>query len=352
MNNNYKKIFISIILVIFISLPFNLITVQAAPLQQVTTTDLINLINQLRTANGLPALEVDYILMSTAQQTADTMALYGMRTHIGDVSGRIQAAGYGGGAKVWATENFAIGPFTIDQIQVAWNDPDHMLPATNTSYIHIGAGITKYNDRTWYVVQAAYTSGSSAVQYTSNPSQILITSTPPVSQIIIPVQTVTPDENGAVIHEVMSGQALWSIAIAYDTKINDLIRLNNLDPETPTIYLGQKLLIFEAVRTPVSTENTPTVDPSQTTPTVTPTLRPTRTMTITANPIENLINQTPTVMPEDNPENQGSFFNRLFQNKVIGVILVSVLALGILLIVTGSFGKDPGPVEKQKEVDE
>ena len=124
-----------------------------------------------------------------------------------------------------------------------------MYPATNPSYVHIGAGVYEYGDRIWYVIHAAYTSGTS--QYTPNPTQLLNpgTSTPSVSQIIIPVQTVAPDENGAVIHEVLPGQALWSIAIAYDTKIDDLIRLNNLNRTDPTIYVGQKLLVFEAVRT-------------------------------------------------------------------------------------------------------
>jgi len=37
---------------------------------------------------------------------------------------------------------------------------------------------------------------------------------------------------------------------------------------------------------------------------------------------------------------------------VIGVVLVSLLALGILMIVTGSFGKKPEPNDVQKEEDE
>jgi hypothetical protein len=42
----------------------------------------------------------------------------------------------------------------------------------------------------------------------------------------------------------------------------------------------------------------------------------------------------------------------IFQNKVIGVVLISVLALGILLIVTGSFGKSPSPPDEKKGEDE
>jgi LysM repeat protein len=343
------KIFIIVLLVILSILPFQVKTTKAAPLQKVTSSDLINLINGWRTANGYSALEVDPILMTTAYDTAVYMAVNGMRSHIGDVSGRIAAYGYGGGATVFATENFAIGPWTIDQIAVGWSDEAHMFPATNSRYVHIGAGVYEYGDRVWYIVHAAYTSGTA--QYTPNPTQLLITTTPPVSQLIIPVKTVTPDENGAVIHEVLSGQALWSIAIAYDTKIDELVRLNNLNPADPTLYVGQKLLIFEANRTPVPTVITPTIDPSQITPSSTPTSRPTRTVTRTISPTSIPIDATSTIMPDEN-ENQGASFGSLFQNKIIGVVLVSILALGILMIVTGSFGKNPAPDDSKKEENE
>ncbi|MBE0686969.1 MAG: LysM peptidoglycan-binding domain-containing protein [Anaerolineaceae bacterium] len=349
--NKLLKIFTIILLVILLTLPAQNHTIKAAPLQSVTTTDLINLINGWRTANGYPALVVDPILMTTAYDTAVYMAVNGLRTHIGDVSGRITAYGYGGGATVFATENFAIGPWTIEQIAVGWSDEAHMFPATNPSYLHIGAGVYEYGDRVWYIVHAAYTSG--AAQYTPNPTQLLNanTSTPSVSQLIIPVQTVTPNENGAVVHEVLPGQALWSIAIAYDTKIEDLIRLNNLNPADPTIYVGDKLLIFEAVRTPVNTEISPTIDPSQVTPTTTATIRPTRTKTATPRPSSTRAVLAPSTTPEK-MKNQNAALSGIFQNKVIGVILISILALGILLIVTGSFGKKPSPPDQQKEEDE
>jgi LysM repeat protein len=322
-------------------------------LQSVAPSDLINLINGWRTANGYPALVEDPILNTTAYDTAVYMAVNGMRTHIGDVGGRIASYGYGGGAQVFATENFAIGPVTIEKIAEWWSDEAHMYPATNPSYTDIGAGVYAYGDRTWYIIHAAYTSGSA--QYTPNsntpnPTQLLNigTSTPYVSQLIIPVQTVTPDENGAVIHEVLPGQALWSIAIAYNTKIDDLVRLNNLDSSDPTVYIGQKILVFEAVRTPVIPTNSPTIDPSKGTPTVTVTLQPTKTKTITPRPTNTKMIPTPSTTPTA-VKTQNVALSGLFQNKLIGVILISFLALGILLIVTGSFGKNPDPPDHQEE---
>ena len=111
---------------------------------EVTAYDLILAMNTLRVSNGLPPLVEDPIINAVAQATAETMAANQMSWHIGNVSGRLQAAGYGGGAKVWATENFAVGTsFTIDQIMLVWADPDHMIPAVNPAYCHVGAGVAK-----------------------------------------------------------------------------------------------------------------------------------------------------------------------------------------------------------------
>ena len=82
-----------------------------APAQSggVTAFDLIIAMNTLRASYGLPVLKEDPIIDAVAQATAETMAANNMSSHIGNVSGRLQAAGYGGGVQVWATENFAVG---------------------------------------------------------------------------------------------------------------------------------------------------------------------------------------------------------------------------------------------------
>ncbi|HOG60226.1 MAG TPA: CAP domain-containing protein, partial [Flexilinea sp.] len=121
-----------------------------------TASDLISLINGMRAANGLGALSVDSALMACAQNTALVMAQNNLSWHIGDVSGRVSQFGYNNGNKAFATENFMVGPTTLSAIQAAWSDYDHMIPATNTSYCHIGAGVAEVNGKVYYVVQAAY----------------------------------------------------------------------------------------------------------------------------------------------------------------------------------------------------
>ena len=82
--------------------------VRSAPSYQANAYDLILAMNTLRVSYGLPALIEDPIVNAVAQGTAATMAANNMSWHIGDVRGRLAAAGYGGGATVWATENFAV----------------------------------------------------------------------------------------------------------------------------------------------------------------------------------------------------------------------------------------------------
>lgn len=220
-------------------------------LSEVTAFDLIIAMNTLRMSYGLPALIEDPIINAVAQATAEAMAASQMSWHIGNVSGRIQSAGYGGGAKVWATENFAVGNQSIDEIMVVWSDASHMIPAVNPAYCHVGAGVARSsNGMTYYVLQAAYTSGKSCGAYKppegQNPapggSPVQGGSTGPVSQVIVPVKIATPDAEGKVFHVVEAGQSFWSIAITYKVTIKDIETWNNISRDSK-LQIGQRLYI-------------------------------------------------------------------------------------------------------------
>lgn len=226
-------------------------SVRAASLQSnVTAYDLIAAMNSLRVNNGYSALIEDSIINAVAQATAEYMAAYQMSSHIGNVRGRLASAGYGGGATVWATENFAVGTdMSIDEIMQVWADPDHMRPATVAAYCHVGAGVAKSsNGMTYYVLQAAYTSSNSCGPYNySGGTQEAGSSgddnnNSGGSQLIVPVKTSTPDAEGKIYHEVASGQSFWAIAIAYHVTIHDLEVWNNLSKDDP-LRVGQRLFI-------------------------------------------------------------------------------------------------------------
>ena len=219
----------------------------SAPASQVSAYELILAMNTLRVSFGLPALVEDPIINAVAQSTAQTMAVNNMSWHIGDVRGRIAAAGYGGGGTVWATENFAVssGGMGIDEIMAVWADPDHMRPAVEPNYCNVGAGIATVNGKTYYILQAAYVGGqacggaSPATSLTSQPGG---SGSGFVPQIIIPVKIATPDADGKVFHVVQAGQSFWSIAIAYQITIQDIETWNNITRNTP-LQSGQRLFI-------------------------------------------------------------------------------------------------------------
>ena len=221
----------------------------SVPPNQVSAYDLILAMNTLRVSYGLPALIEDPIINAVAQSTAETMAINNMSWHIGNVRGRLAAAGYGGGGTVWATENFAVsgGGMGIDQIMAAWADPDHMRPAVEPAYCNVGAGVATANGKTYYILQAAYVSGQACGS--SSPSYPAGTVQPGtgsgsgfVSQLIVPVKIATPDADGRVYHVVQAGQSFWSIAIAYQITIQDIETWNNISRNTP-LQTGQRLFI-------------------------------------------------------------------------------------------------------------
>ncbi len=218
----------------------------AAP-KQVSAYDLIIAMNTLRVSYGHPALIEDPIIDAVAQSTAATMAANNMSWHIGNVRGRLAAAGYGSGGTVWATENFAVssGGMGIDEIMAVWSDADHMRPAVEAAYCNIGAGVAQTSDgRIYYILQAAYVSGrecgSSASSSGGTPQAG--TGSNPISQLIVPVKIATPDAEGRIFHVVQAGQSFWSIAIAYQITIHDLEVWNNLSHTTP-LQAGQRLFI-------------------------------------------------------------------------------------------------------------
>ena len=211
-----------------------------------TRSELILGMNTLRVSQGLPALIEDPIINAVAQGTAETMAANNMSWHIGDVRGRLASAGYGGGATVWATENFAVGHMSIDEVMQTWADAEHMRPAVNPAYCHVGAGVAQAANGSYYfILQAAYTSNQACGEYTTvtgddpetggNPIS-------PVSQVIIPVKIAEPDSDGRIYHVVQAGQSFWSIAIAYQVTIQDLEDWNNLSRDY-SLKVGQKLFI-------------------------------------------------------------------------------------------------------------
>ena len=224
----------------------------------VSPYDLINAVNALRSSYGRAPYSINSILMNTAQAQADFMAATGDVTHSGPggigLTARLLAAGYplagdlsAGGFRA---ENITSGNEgrTAESVVDGWSgDALHLDTMVSPNLSEIGAGVAIANGRVYFVIDCALpTTAVLPPGATSVPGSgsAFLTPNAPISTAILS----TPNSEGDVIHEVQPGQSLWQLAIAYDVKIEDIKRLNNLFDDN--IYPGNKLFIRKAVILP------------------------------------------------------------------------------------------------------
>jgi LysM repeat protein len=216
----------------------------------------------------LPAYNPNSILMQVAQAHADYMAATSNTTHYSaDGSRPFQralAAGYPVAGDLsrggWFSENIQAGSgLSPSGAVTAWQgDAPHLNTMLSPNLFDVGAGVSKNGNVIYYVLDAGASGASSG-----NPvftGTVAAPGTPLVSQFIVPVTLNTPEADGFIYHEVQYGQTLWSIAIAYETKIDEIKILNNLT--TNDIQPGQRLLVKKGPPPVVSTHTAePTATP-------------------------------------------------------------------------------------------
>lgn len=262
--------------------------------------DIIAAVNNLRLSHGLPALNAHPVLMQIAQDQASGIA-QGLPGHwrpngmtLGQwmmslgypLSGDLTRDGY-------RSENWG-SAFTAEAAVQMWLGDDlHTNTMLSPNRSDIGAGVAVGDGEFIVVIETALQTTSGKMQsnagsiltgipqtqaaYSQMETQAAINGVLP--QYSIPVALNTPFPNGRVYHEVLYGQTLWSIAVAYGTTIRQIQSLNNLG-ESTTLYEGQTLL--------VRTDATQPVPPSQTvvTPTPPPSMSPAPTVSPTPSPGE------------------------------------------------------------------
>ncbi len=274
---------------------------QAAPPLQGgghTPQDMINAVNQLRLDNGLNALSTHPALMEAAQWEADAIA-GGAPGHTHPpgltLGAWLISLGYPLGGNIaldgYRSENWAAGSeLTVaETIQLWLGDAPHTNTMLSAERSDIGAGVATGKDPWgntvyYYVIETALQTSSGEQQYeaiavlTSIPETMAAlypdgtqaAAAASVSQYIVPITRATARPDGDVIHEVKNGQSLWSIAIEYGVKINDIKLLNNLDSNE--VYTGEILLVQKSATQPLATETqTGTPEPSATPAPATPT---------------------------------------------------------------------------------
>lgn len=295
--------------------------------------DLIAAVNQLRATNGLPALQVDAALMSSAQGHSDYQASIGTWTHEGSGGSRpkdrAMAAGFGAGSTVYISENVAelTADGTLDYLlYTVWSDAVHWNTMINSQYTHVGAGVAQgSNGLVYYTLDVGYIAGNPA-NYTPGPSYTPATGDQSsVNNEVMPVVTSTPRADGLVVHVVEPGQSLWSIAIAYGVKIDQIRQLNNMDATSNDVWVGKELIISQAATA------TATLIPSATVP------LPTRTPLPTNSPHPPFATRTITPTSTFTPLPPPPVINMLLHgNRTAGIIVLSLCVLGLVgVILTG-----------------
>jgi len=213
--------------------------------------DLINAVNALRASYGLAPYSISPILMFTAQSQAEFMAATGDVSHTGfggsSLTDRLLAAGYP------LAGDLSLGGFRAENITSGnedrspqsavdgWTrDAPHLDTMISPNLSEIGDGVAVANGRVYYVIDAALPTTGPALPASTVIAGSVPTNSSPEANIFIAVVS-TPNLEGDVIHEVQAGQSLWQIAIAYEVKIDEIKKLNNLLDDS--IYPGSKLLI-------------------------------------------------------------------------------------------------------------
>lgn len=308
-----RRIFILILISLLIGTfaftqPEKLIQAQAS-----SAIDLINTVNSVRGNNSLAAFEIDNTLMASAQQQAEYMAEIGQITHNRADGSTLRSLGF--------LENIAGGSNLTVQVVVfsMWTDSTNWNTMVGYPFGKVGAGVAVKDDLVYYVLQVQEIQIGLAAQPTIN-YQIT-----PDPNLVSDVMTATPQLDGSIIHEVLDGQSLWSIAIAYNVTIAEIIQWNNLLP-TPVIFVGERLVVQIAP--------TPTLSPTITNTSI----PPTRTITPSQTPITPQPSATITPLPSPTPKPPFSIYGmEKSQRQIIGWGIAIICLMGLIFVAFRGF---------------
>ncbi|MBW6465867.1 MAG: LysM peptidoglycan-binding domain-containing protein [Brevefilum sp.] len=327
MTHPLKRRLLAILALLCLISPF-LGTPEGAQAQAGAPYEVLAEINGLRIANGMAPLAENQYLNLAAQNHANWIATTLQGGHTGEggstPADRALAVGYGGGARVSVTENWARGPglTAYNCVYTMWAPSSaHISNMLTTWHNEFGAGVALDSQgMTVYVVKFGHVVGSAPPQSTSAPGGPSGTQAPLIQSVV----TSTSNPDGSVIHVVQFGQTLWGIAEAYEISMIKLLEQNYLT-EDSAIFPDQQLLII-----PANLE----IEGEGETPTPTPTEEPTPTPTATRTPWPRTEAATPLPTPNEVPNPRSNFLVNIFSGDTlwIGIGLVGVSLLGIVLL--------------------
>lgn len=251
----------------------------AAQQEVPSAADLIDAVNALRLSSGLPALSAHTVLMQVAQWEADMLAgsegAYGhMRPPDMTLGQQLLSLGYPLSGDLtldgYRSENIVWGPtMAVQDAVTAWGgDFEHTNTMLSPNRSDVGAAVASAIDEWgatvyYYVLETALQTNSGRMQSDAYPILTAIASNRAayaagatqsasdglLPQYVIPVVRSTALPDGDVFHKVQYGQTLWSIAVTYGSKINQIRAWNGLG-DTTAIGVGQNLLVQKGATPP------------------------------------------------------------------------------------------------------
>ena len=120
------------------------------PVRSVSEDQILSLVNQDRTKNGLPELKINSTLNKAALAKAQDMLAHGYFDHISPTGTKpwyfFKALGYN---YVYAGENLAMNYNNADELENSWmNSPKHRDNILSPNYSDLGLAIVTQNNRT------------------------------------------------------------------------------------------------------------------------------------------------------------------------------------------------------------
>ncbi|MBI9043341.1 MAG: LysM peptidoglycan-binding domain-containing protein [Anaerolineaceae bacterium] len=286
-----------------------------------TAYELIDAVNIFRNDHGLAPYVIEAGLMSKAQTHSEYQASILDHTHTradgtGPEHHGISSENIGGGMNVSAN----------DLVYRQWADYWHTHTMIGYTLGNVGAGVVEIDGLFFYTLIVVNTGEFLDLSENENvPPPQAIT---PTEDVLAEVYTAEPSADASITHLVEAGQNPWTIATAYNITVAQLVALNGLDPDNPTIWVGQVLVIREAFTPTISptVTLTPTVPTRTPRPTFTPrppTTTPTETITPTAT--------TKPLIPGVPP------MKEIFTLRTIGYIVIIFSGLGLLYVAITGF---------------
>lgn len=206
---------------------------------QAPTSDILNLVNNLRASYGLPGYTYNATLAAAAQNHANWMAQTAIYSHTGAGGStpqtRANAVGYPG----FVTENIVGGTGLTPQQGITWwrNSSIHFNTMISPRYNEAGVGFAQGQGQNFYVLVVGRP--DSAPPAAPRTDEVTYLNIP---FFVEPIPVSAPREDGSVWHLVGEGHTLWAIAARYEVTIAQIMLYNYLS-ENATIRPGDELLI-------------------------------------------------------------------------------------------------------------